>query len=122
MSEEEKMIKRISIFGLSMTLLLSFIVLILSSLLSSFVTLIGGVFSIFFFLMLKGIAFKFLEKKSIFYVLLYIGRLSLIGLVFYAIIQISKKDVIYFFLGFLTMVFAIMIEAVFQFLKLKKGT
>ncbi len=121
MSEEDKLVRRVSIIGFGISILLSLLVLIFYRPISSLFTLSGGLFSIFFFVLLKGIAFKFLEKKSFIYVFIYILRLALIGFVFYAIIVISKKEILYFFIGFLSIIFAIMTEGVIQFLKLKKG-
>ncbi len=120
MSEEEKLLKRVSIVGLCITVFLSLLILIFHRLESSFFTLLGGIFSIFFFFLLKGIAFRFLEKRSFLYVILYFFRLALIGFVFYAIIIISKKEILYFFIGFLSIILAIMVEGVVQFLKLKR--
>lgn len=121
MSEEEKILKRVIIFGFSFAFLLSILVSLFYRIESSFFTLLGGVFSIFFFILLKGIAFKLLEKRSFIYVILYVLRIALIGGLFYAIIFISKKEILYFFVGFLSIIFGIMIEGVFQFVKLKKG-
>lgn len=121
MSEEEKILKRVIIFGFSFAFLLSILVALFYRIESSLFTLLGGVFSIFFFILLKGIAFKFLEKRSFIYVILYVLRIALIGGLFYAIIFISKKGILYFFVGFLSIIFGIMIEGVFQFVKLKKG-
>lgn len=121
MSEEDKLVRRVSIIGLGVSVLLSFLVLIFYRPISSLFTFSGGFFSIFFFLLLKGIVFKFLEKKTFIYVIFYILRLALIGVVFYAIIIISKKEILYFFIGFLSIIFAIMLEGVIQFLKLKRG-
>ncbi len=121
MSEEDKILKRVIIFGFSFAFLLSLLVSIFYKIESSLFTLLGGFFSIFFFILLKGIAFKFLEKRSFIYVVLYVLRLALIGGLFYAIILISKKEILYFFVGFLSIIFGIMMEGVVQFVKLKRG-
>lgn len=121
MSEEDKLVRRVSFIGLGISILLSLLVLLFHRPISSLFTLSGGLFSILFFVLLKGIAFKFLEKKSFVYVILYILRLALIGVVFYVIILISKKEILYFFIGFLSIIFSIMLEGVIQFLKLKRG-
>ena len=55
------------------------------------------------------------------YVVLYFLRLVLIGVLFYAIILISKKEILYFFIGFLSIIFGIMVEGLVQFVKLKRG-
>lgn len=122
MSEEEKLVKRVSFAGLGISIFLSLLVLIFHSAISSLFTLSGGILSVFFFILLKGIAYKFIEKRSFIYILLYILRLALIGGTFYAIIIISKREILYFFIGFLSIIFAIMMEGIVQFLKLKKGT
>lgn len=121
MSEEDKLVRRVLIIGFGISISFFLFVLIFSRPISSLFTLSGGLFSIFFFVLLKSIAFKFLEKKSFIYVIFYILRLALIGGVFYAIIVISKKEILYFFIGFLSIIFAIMAEGVIQFLKLKRG-
>lgn len=122
MSEEDKLVRRVSFNGLAVSIFLSLLVFIFHKATSSLFTLSGGILSIFFFILLKGIAFKFLEKRSILYVLLYILRLALIICIFYAIILISRKEILYFFIGFLSIIFAIMMEGVIQFVKLKRGT
>lgn len=121
MSEEEKILKRVIIFGFGFAFTLSLLVSLFYRIKSSLFTLLGGVFSIFFFLLLKGIAFKFLEKRSLIYVVFYVLRIALIGGLFYAIILISKKEILYFFVGFLSIIFGIMIEGFVQFVKLKRG-
>jgi hypothetical protein len=122
MSEEDKLLKRVSITSLGISILLSLLVMIFHRFESSLFTFSGGIFSIFFFFLLKGIAFKFLEKRSFIYVVLYFMRLVLIGSLFYVIILISKKEILYFFIGFLSIIFGIMVEGFVQFVKLKRGT
>ncbi|MGQ9618430.1 MAG: hypothetical protein ACUVUG_05650, partial [Candidatus Aminicenantia bacterium] len=78
MSEEEKLLRRVLIIGFSLSLLFSILVFIFERFSSSLLTLLGGIFSIVFFLLLKRIVFKFLEKKSFIYVFFYIARLALI--------------------------------------------
>ncbi len=122
MSEEDKLIKRVSITALGISIILSLLVMIFHRFESSLFTFSGGFFSILFFVLLKGIAFKFLEKRSFIYVVLYFLRLVLIGVLFYVIILISKKEILYFFIGFLSIIFGIMVEGFVQFVKLKRGT
>lgn len=122
MSEDEKLVKRVTLVGFGISVFLSLLVLIFHRPISSLFTLSGGILSVFFFILLKGITYKFIEKRSFIYILLYILRLALIGGTFYAIIILSKREILYFFMGFLSIILAIMMEGVVQFLKLKRGT
>ncbi|MEW6457075.1 MAG: ATP synthase subunit I [Acidobacteriota bacterium] len=118
--EEKKIINHILLLTIVISFFLSIIFIIFNSLISGIYILFGGWFALLLFIWLKYIAFGIVEKKGVWrIVFMYIARIALIGLVFYAIIYFSKFNFVYFFIGFSAFIASIMIEAIGQFFRLK---